>query len=46
MRRYRAPIRQTEEAAMGKMDKGAPQATERYRTGVMKYAKMGSRDSG
>ena len=31
---------------MGKMDKVAPQASERYRAGVMKYAQMGYWDAG
>ena len=31
---------------MGKMDQVAPQASERYRAGVMKYAQMGYWDAG
>jgi ribulose-bisphosphate carboxylase large chain len=31
---------------MGKMDRAAPQANERYRAGVMKYAQMGYWDAG
>ncbi|MFZ1909190.1 MAG: form I ribulose bisphosphate carboxylase large subunit [Burkholderiales bacterium] len=31
---------------MGKMDRAAPQASERYRAGVMKYAQMGYWDAG
>ena len=30
---------------MGKMDQVAPQASERYRAGVMKYAQMGYWDA-